>query len=186
MIFSESKLKGIIAVCLILAIIPFISLISRFIIKYKIPTFANQCNNCVAIEIIENNQSTGIYFVPQGTYVNQLLESAGIKEKSKNNFQLKNGMKLIVNSEIKNQDIVVNEISNSAKLAIGLPIDVNQANEEDLILIKGIGPTTAQKIVALREELKGFKNIKQLMEIKGIKEKKIMEIQNYLYVGNRR
>jgi DNA uptake protein ComE-like DNA-binding protein len=179
MTISESKLKGLVAVCLILAIIPFISLISRFIFKYKIPAFTNQCNNCIAIEIIENNQSAGVYFVPQGTSVNQLLKSAGIRETSKNNFKLKTGMKLEIQSA---NDVTIKEIPSDEKISVGLPIDINRAKEQDLIMIKGIGPVTAQRIVELRKKLNGIKDIKQLMEIKGIKEKRIKEIQKYLYV----
>jgi len=185
MIVSESKLKGITVVCLILAVISFISLISHFIIHYKIPTFADACHNCAAVEIVENNQSAGIYFAPPDMSVNQLLTSVGIKGKSLHPVLLKSGMKLIVNSELNNQDIVVTEMSNQTKLSIGLPIDLNQASEEDLLLIKGIGPATAEKIITLRGELKRFKNIKQLMEIKGIKEKKMKEIEKFLYVDTR-
>ena len=185
MTISESKLKGLTAVCLILAIIPFISLIFHFIFKYKIPDFADQCNNCVAVEIVENDQTAGVYFVPPETSVNQLLKSAGIEEKSKDNVKLKAGMRLVINHALGNNNILITEIPNAEKISVGLPIDINKAKEEDLILIKGIGPATAQKIIALREELRGFKTIKQLMEIKGIKEKKLRQIQMYLYVGKR-
>jgi competence protein ComEA len=63
-----------------------------------------------------------------------------------------------------------------------LPIDINEASQDDLILIKGIGIATAERIVALREKLKRFDDVQQLTEIKGIKEKKIKELQPYLYV----
>ena len=69
-------------------------------------------------------------------------------------------------------------------MSLGLPIDINQATEDDLLLIKGIGPATAQKILDLRKKINRFKDIKQLMEIKGIKEKKLAELQKYLYVDN--
>jgi competence protein ComEA len=185
MIISESKLKGLTAVCLILVIIPFISLISHFIFKYKNPDLTDQCNNCVAVEIVEDNQKAGVYFVPPETSVNQLLKSAGIEEKSKDNVKLKDGMRLVINPTLGNDNILITEIPNAEKISVGLPIDINKAKEEDLVLIKGIGPATAQKIVALREELKVIKDIKQLMEIKGIKEKKLKQIQMYLYVGKR-
>ena len=183
MIISESKLKGLIPVCLILAIIPFISLISHFIFKYKIPDFAEQCNNCVAVEIVENNQKAGVYFVPPETSVNQLLKSAGIEEISKDDVKLKDGMRLVINHALGNNNISIKEIPNAEKISVGLSVDINKAKEQDLILIKGIGPATAKKILALREKLKGIKDIKQLMKIKGIKEKRLKQIQKYLYVA---
>jgi len=36
----------------------------------------------------------------------------------------------------------------------------------------------------LRKKINRFKDIKQLMEIKGIKEKKFAELEKYLYVAN--
>jgi len=182
MITSDSKLKGLIAVCLILTMIPFMGLISHFVFKYKIPAFANQCSNCETIEIVENKKSAGFYFVPQGTSVNQLLRSVGIKQKSKNDCKLKTGMKLEIQPVWENKDIVIKEIPNAEKISVGLALDINKARKEDLILIKGIGPVTAERIVELRKKLNGIKDIKQLMEIKGIKEKRIKKIQKYLYV----
>jgi competence protein ComEA len=183
MIISESKLKGITAMCLILAIIPCVSLISRSFIKYKIPVFADQCSDCLTIEIVEGKQSAGLYFVPQGTSVNQLLKSAGIEESLKNNFKLKTGIKLTSNHASVN-NIIISEMPNDSKISSGLSIDINKAKIKDLILIKSIGPVTAQRIVELRDKLHGIKDMKQLMEIKGIKEKKLIKIRKYLYVEN--
>ena len=91
-------------------------------------------------------------------------------------------MKITINSVSGKKDIVVTKIANAERLALGMPIDINQATEDDLLLIKGIGEATAQKILDLRNKLGRFKDIKQLMEIKGIKEKKLAEIRKYLYV----
>ncbi len=182
MLIPESKLKGMIAVGLILAMIPFIILFFRSTVEYKIPDFANQYRHYETVEIVENKKSAGIYFVPQGTSVNQLLQSVGIQQKSKNAPELKTGMKIEIHPAWVNKDIMIKEISNAEKISVGLALDLNKASKQDLILIKGIGPETAQKIVDLRKKLNGFKNIKQLMEIKGIKEKRIKQIEKYLYV----
>lgn len=184
MIISENKLKGITVLSLVLAVIPFIILISRSLHRDEIPVFADQCPDCLAVEIVENHQSAGIYFVPSGMRLNQFLQSAGRQKTSQNDMPLKNGMRLSIDeSGLKN--VVAGEMSNSTKLSIGLPIDINKATEEDLILVKGIGPSTAKRIMDLRQKLKGFQDIKQLMLIEGIKEKKLKEIKNYLYVGKR-
>ena len=74
------------------------------------------------------------------------------------------------------------KIANAERLALGMPIDINKATEDDLLLVKGIGEATAKKILDLRNKLGRFGDINQLMEIKGIKEKKLAEIRKYLYV----
>lgn len=186
MIISENKLKGMIAFSLGLAIIPFLGFIYHSVVKYKIPAFADQCTNCLAVQIVEDDQSAGVYFVPPETAVNRLLASAAVSRKSANNFQLKTGMRLVIDSDaVVRQDVVADEMPSAERLSLGLPIDINKASEEDLLLIRGIGKTTAENILALRGKLGRFRNIEQLMEIKGIKEKKLAEIKKYLYVGKR-
>ncbi len=181
MIISESKLKGIIAVCLILALIPFGVFVARSLRKAQVPVFADQCGRCLAVEIVEGEQRAGLYFVPQGMSVNQLLKSAGIPETAKHDFQLITGMKINIHPK-SSDNIVVTEMPNATKISGDLPIDINKASMQDLILIRGIGPVTAQKIIELRESLHGIKDMRQLMAIKGIKEKRLTKIQKYLFV----
>ncbi|HUN53879.1 MAG TPA: helix-hairpin-helix domain-containing protein [Smithella sp.] len=182
MTISENKLRGLIAVCLILAIIPFIIFGYRTLHKYKIPPLADQCDGCLAIEVFKGDQNTGVYFAPPGTTANGLLKSAGIGGPINTDFPLMTGMKLILNSASGDKDIVVAEMPAADRLSLGLPIDINRATEDDLLLIKGVGQATAQNILDFRKKINRFKDIRQLMEIKGIKEKKLAELQKYLYV----
>lgn len=50
-------------------------------------------------------------------------------------------------------------------------IDINKADVTELATLPGIGPKTAQRIVEFKDERGGFKNIAELLEIKGIDEK---------------
>ena len=113
------------------------------------------------------------------------MKSASVEKQAKNDFRLKAGMKLVIDPVLKNKDIVVTEMTAAGRLSLGLPIDINQATEDDLLLVKGIGQTTAQNILDLRKKINRFKDIKQLMEIRGIKEKRLAQIQKYLYVEKR-
>ena len=185
MTISEGQIKGLIAVCLTLAIIPFfISLYSLFI-SYKAPAFTDQLDNSLAIEVMENDQPKGIYFVGSETSSGQLFKTAGIREFLYPDFKLNDGMKIMINSASGNQNVVVAKISSAERLALGMPLDINQVTEDELLLITGIGQATAEKILGLRQKLRRFRDIKQLMEIKGIKEKKLAEIRKYLYVEKR-
>lgn len=47
-------------------------------------------------------------------------------------------------------------------------ININTATLKELQKIKGVGPSTAAKIIALREELGTFTSIEQLLQVKGI------------------
>ncbi|MGH8791286.1 MAG: helix-hairpin-helix domain-containing protein [Stackebrandtia sp.] len=50
----------------------------------------------------------------------------------------------------------------------GEPLNINQATEEQLATLPGIGPVTAASIVEFREENGGFDSVEQLTEVSGI------------------
>ena len=182
MTISEGQIKGLIVVCLTLAIIPFFIFLYSLFISYKAPTFTDQLDNSLAIEVVENDQPKGIYFVGSETSSGQLLKNTGISEFSFPDFKLNDGMKITINSVSGKNDIIVTKIIASERLALGMPLDINQVTEDELLLITGIGQATAEKILDLRKKLRRFRDIKQLMEIKGIKENKLAKIREYLYV----
>ena len=179
------QIKGLIAVCLTLAIIPFFIFSYSLFHNYQVPEYSDQSDNALAVEVVENDQPKGIYFVDSETSSAQLLKAAGIGEFSFQDFMLDDGMKITINSVPGKNDIIVTKIANAERLALGMPIDINIATEDDLLLVKGIGEATAQKILDLRNKLGRFGDINQLMEIKGIKEKKLAGIRKYLYVEKR-
>ena len=177
----ENQIKGLIVIFLIAAIIPFIIFFSNSFLNYKIPILANQHDNTLTVEILDKNSGHGIYFTAPGTTANQLLQTTGVPVQAKRNFMLENGMKLTVDSESVS-GVTLAEIDNSRRLALGMTIDLNRATEDDLLLIPGIGEITAQKILKLRRGKVHFKNIEELMEIAGIKEKKLAKLKQYLYL----
>ena len=149
MTISESQIKGLIAVCLTLAIIPFFNLFYSLFNSYKIPVFIDQSDNSLAIEVVENDQPKGIYFVGPETTSGQLLKTAGIGEFLYPDFKLNDGMKITINSVSGKNDIVVTKIASAERLALGMPLDINQVTEDELLLITGIGQVTAKKNIRL-------------------------------------
>ncbi len=65
-------------------------------------------------------------------------------------------------------------------------VDINLAGFDDLRMIPGVGNKLAADIVALREQTGRFNRLEELTQIKGIKEKKMEKLRNYLYIDGRK
>lgn len=61
-------------------------------------------------------------------------------------------------------------------------ININAANKEELMLLPGIGPVYAEKILEYRRDKGCFKDIEEIMNIKGIGEKKFEKIKERIIV----
>lgn len=136
------------------------------------------------IEVVEKDQPKGIYFVHPGISAGELLKTAGIGEFSARDLRLNDGMKITIDSG--RDDIIVAKIEADKRLALGMRLDINKVTQDDLLLINGIGETTAKKILSLRTKLGRYSNIEQLMEIKGIKEKQLAKFRKNLYVEKKK
>jgi competence ComEA-like helix-hairpin-helix protein len=178
----ESQIRGLTAIVLVSAIIPLIIFFSNvFFFNYKLPFLINQENNPLIVEIEDMDAAKGIYFTMPGKTANQLMAEIGSRSRAKEDFLLENGMRLKANFNSP-QRVTSAKIDNAGRLALGMPIDLNGATEDDLLLINGIGIKTADRILKFRSEKKRFRDIEQLMEIEGIKDKKLAKWRKYLYV----
>jgi len=62
-----------------------------------------------------------------------------------------------------------------------LPININTATAVELVeAIDGVGEVRAAAIIALREQLGGFVNLEQLLDIKGIGEATLLRIRSII------
>jgi competence protein ComEA len=63
------------------------------------------------------------------------------------------------------------------------PIDVNRASAADLDRLPGIGPATAQAIIAHRTAKGPFTSVEQLADVRGIGPAKLEQIRGLVVVG---
>ena len=61
-------------------------------------------------------------------------------------------------------------------------IDLNKASVEDLLQLKGIGKTYAERIVEYRNEKGPFKKIEEIMMVKGIGQRTFDNIKDQLVI----
>lgn len=82
------------------------------------------------------------------------------------------------------ETIIEEEVTTVITVDEVLYIDINSAGVEELILLEGIGEATAEKIISYRREHNGFSSKEDIMNVKGIGEKKYAAIEKYIYVSD--
>ena len=64
------------------------------------------------------------------------------------------------------------------------PIDINAATSEELQQLPGVGPVIAQRILDYRKKSGPFRNVDELMAVRGISDKRLAKIKPYVFVKN--
>ena len=70
-----------------------------------------------------------------------------------------------------------------APAAVQFPLELNSATAEQLQLVTGIGPVTAQRILDHRWQIGGFTHLSQLLEVSGIGPTTFERMSPYFYVA---
>ncbi|MDF9867268.1 competence protein ComEA [Bacilli bacterium PM5-3] len=111
----------------------------------------------------------GLYLVNDSTSISQLIKLAGGYKnnalKVNNDIILRDNLKIFINSN-----------------RIETKINLNNCSTKQLETIKGIGPSLSQKIIEYRKKYGEFEIISDLLNVKGIKEKKFNKIYEYLTI----
>ena len=66
---------------------------------------------------------------------------------------------------------------------VSFPIDINTASEAELTALPKIGDTLAFRILSYRRERGKFHNIYDLLNVEGITENILSEIEDLVYIG---
>jgi competence protein ComEA len=70
----------------------------------------------------------------------------------------------------------------ATRLREGAPLDLNRAALGDLLLLPGVGPKLAARIVKERERRGGFASFSQLAEVKGVGPKKLAQLRELVTI----
>ena len=165
--------------CVCLAMVPLFLFLDSLLPEKDVPVLATHFQDSLVVEICDAGDSSGIYYLRPGTTAGQLFRDIGSRFPLKEDFTIKNGASLLPTSE---GEVIIGQMKAAKRLALGLPLDVNLARDEDLILIPGIGQKTSALIVKYRKEKGRIQNLDRLREIRGIGEKKLSHLKKYLYV----
>ncbi len=138
----------------------------------------------VVIEITGETPRSGVYYLPEKTTYLQFLNMTGVEYADQAGPDLSQPLKTGTTLRMHGNGQVTQEKMKSAtRLALNLPIDINRTAFADLLMIPGIGESTARQILDLRQSSGGrISNLESLMDIKGIKEKRFNQLKGYFYI----
>jgi competence protein ComEA len=182
---TGQQLDGL-AVMVALAV--FFTVINTFLPRWgssATPTepFSKKEKGTLTIALNMDGQERGVYFMPPGATIADLMPVIGTTSSPEfdagiGSRRLLTGDKVYLTSVVSSSP-VMGRMSAAQSLALDLPININQASFEDLVLVPGIGERTAAQIVVNRVAKGGFRSLEELKELSGIKEKKFDTLRKY-------
>ena len=147
--------------------------------------FGNKNFGPVIVEISGDSGVKGVFYIHEKATISDLLEAARIRNSEIFDHRmlskrLSRGKTVVLESS---DSVRIAEMNNATKLTLGIPIDINKATVEDLMLIDGIGDKTAWQIIQFREKSGRYQKLEDLMKISGIKERKFRKLRMYFCTG---
>lgn len=154
-----------------------------------------EAGNKIIVHLSGAVQNAGVYRLNESDRLVDLIKAAGgLKENAdltKINLaeKLYDGQKLII-PDLKNNNDLFKKHSNNLKQDQGVLnnnysssaadefININQADQSELEKLSGIGPSKAAAIIKYREENSRFNKKEELLEISGIGEKTLENIED--------
>ena len=135
------------------------------------------------INVAGKVSNPGVYQLPQGSRVVDAIEAAGMQLKGVDISDI-NLARVLVDGE----QILVGglKLSNgkaaTKKITIDSPLDINRATLAQLDTLPGIGPVTAQRIIAYRSKVGRINSLDELKKISGLGGMKFEEIKPLLRI----
>jgi competence protein ComEA len=146
----------------------------------------------VTVEVDGSVNRRGVYSIPAGMTVLDLIEKAGgmsakislPPESLLNKIEKSCRLSVLPDGEEKGRVTLEPMAPNKLKILF-LPVDLNTASIEELDTLPGIGPKTAQAVVEYRETHGPFASPEDLLQVPGIGPKKLAAILGHITVQGR-
>ena len=142
----------------------------------------------IAIHVSGAVLNPGIYELPEGSRANDAIEAAGgasedaVPDALNLARVLSDGEQIIVPT-VEEQERLEEAAVAGQTLDAGGKVNINTATVEQLDSLPGVGESTAQKIIADREENGPFGSPEDLKRVSGIGDKKYEDLADLITVG---
>lgn len=142
----------------------------------------------IAIHVSGAVLNPGVYELPEGSRANDAIEAAGgasedaVPDALNLARVLSDGEQIIVPT-VEEQERLEEAAVAGQTLDAGGKVNINTATVEQLDSLPGVGESTAQKIIADREENGPFGSPEDLKRVSGIGDKKYEDLADLITVG---
>lgn len=140
----------------------------------------------IKVHIAGSVINEGIVELEEGARIADAIKEAGGTTPDANMeevnlaYKIQDGQKIYIpNTNDEEVEIIKEENTNKSKTGL---ININTATQTELELLTGIGPSTASKIIAYREQNGKFKTKEDLKEVPGIGESKYETIKEEITI----
>jgi competence protein ComEA len=141
----------------------------------------------LVVDVAGKVRHPGLVELPSGSRVIDALDAAGGVRHGVDNTGLNlarllvDGEQIVVGYDVPAQVVPPVSTADSSANAIA-SVNLNTATAEQLDTLPGIGPVTAQAILDWREENGAFTSVDELLEVSGIGDATLADIEAYVYV----
>jgi len=138
----------------------------------------------IAIEIMGEVAKPGIYCFEHEVNVSEVIERAGglkdnlILSQECFSIELSNGAKITIGG--KSSPFVIETMDPEKRLLYFIPINVNTAGLDELVVVPHIGEKTASAIMNYRRENGNFSSLNELKKVSGIGQYNFKKMKDYL------
>ena len=138
----------------------------------------------IAIEIVEEVAKPGIYCFEDEVNVSDVIKRAGglndnwMLSQKCFSVELSNGAKITIGR--KSSPCVIETMDPEKRLLYFIPIDVNTASLDELMVVPHIGKKTAGAIIDYRRENGHFSSLDELKKVPGIGPYNFKKMKDYL------
>lgn len=141
----------------------------------------------LAVDVKGAVAAPGLYWLPQGSRVNDALSAAGLLTEADTDRLnlaafLSDGQQLVVPYLELDAEARKQRYGELAGAGSGSALDLNAADLAGLMALPGIGETKAQAILDYRQQIGGFTGVEQLLAVPGIGEATLEQLRGLVYV----
>jgi competence ComEA-like helix-hairpin-helix protein len=147
--------------------------------------WGNQKPGMIAVEIRGDGGGEGIYFFPGWVKLPEILKGVATEGNidEENLVEAVSSMDQAITITVDRGVLKLTDMPAVKRLALGLRIDLNDASEEELWLVPGIGKKIAAQIVQLRQTMGRFQSLEDLRQVSGIGKGKLNSLRRHLTLG---